>query len=94
VLDRRGAIAKAIQAHLDQASVSVLPTAAEGDAGGGRDHYRIRVAQTFVSLMNVDDLGDARERTRSFLEMAMGYLDQQKHAAKATILASTAVQSQ
>jgi hypothetical protein len=81
VVDTRGSTAKAMQKHLGLTNASLQPTAAEVSSDDGRDHYRIGIAQTYASLMNVDDLAQAKEQTDGFLKMAMEHLQKPAVAA-------------
>lgn len=78
ILDNLGRTTEVMQEDLGLSDFTVHPTAVEVESSGGRDKFRIGIAQAFASLTTFDDPEDGEKQARKFLQMAMSHLGEPK----------------
>jgi hypothetical protein len=76
ILDKLGRTAVVMQDALGLTDFTMHPTAVEVESAGGRDKFRIGIAQAFASLTSFDDPDDGVDQARRFLQTATAHLDQ------------------
>jgi hypothetical protein len=78
ILDKLGQTAEVMQDALGLTDFTVHPTAVEVESAGGRDKFRIGIAQAFASLTTFDDPQNGERQARNFLQTATEHLEEPK----------------
>jgi hypothetical protein len=78
IVDKRGEAAQLMREHLELNTLNLEPTAAELTSVNGDEKFRIGLLQIYGQVSAFEDPDKAIQRIRSFLEMAIAFLNPSK----------------